>query len=192
MNVKVSELSTVLETIATMSKENMARSIVHELYRNTSFIEELYSSQKKMDMSMFKPVKRTIQEGLEKHMTVYPMINPDVSVTSNNVMDAYGLKGMHIISRYIILLLSNTMFGQDWDNPTLVSDDDQSVLAQNLINANESEYAELFAIFLLSGKFRDHCMNGSVMTNDIMEEINKDVYNRMYTILDQFFVPFFA
>lgn len=192
MNCKVNELSMVLETIATMSKENMARSIVHELYRNTSFIEELYDSQQKMDMNMFKPIKHTIQNGLKRHMTIYPMISPDVATTNNNVVEAYGLKGMHIISRYILLLLSNTMFGQDWDEPTLVSDDDQSVLARNLINANPTEYAELFAIFLLSGKFRDHCMNGSIPTDEVMNEINKDIYNRMYTILDQFFVPFFA
>lgn len=48
-----------------------------------------------------------------------------------------------------------------------------------LENVNKNNLAD----FLLEGKFKEHCHKNSQLNDSIMKQLNKDIYNRVYTLL---------
>ena len=72
--------------------------------------------------------------------------------------------------RYLQELVWGFNYGMQWDKAKIV--------------ASISEKQSL-ASYVLSGKFSECCRNGNCLDNKTMCEINKDIHNRIYTLLVQ-------
>lgn len=70
--------------------------------------------------------------------------------------------------RYLQDITFGLFFGTNWDT---------AVQAEK-IRANQS-----YANYVLAGKFNECCQNGCLLNDATMRIINKDVHNRIYTLL---------
>lgn len=192
MNVKVNELEMVFTAAKEMSEETLSKALVHDIYRNTPELEDMHCALKPMSMEFFRTMKLMMKDKIAVHRSAYKLIDTNVSEAFFRATAAYDCDGPGMLSAYAFTLVATaTMFGNGWDKPTTVDPSEIDVLCRNIVNADPEDIDEIYAIFLLSGKFRDHCYKKTVLSDSIMKEINIDIHNRMYSILiamgDEFF-----
>lgn len=192
MNVKVNELEMVFTAAKEMSEETLSKALVHDIYRNTPELEDMHCALKPMSMEFFRTMKLMMKDKIAVHRSAYKLIDTNVSEAFFRATAAYDCDGPGMLSAYAFTLVTTaTMFGNGWDKPTTVDPSEIDVLCRNIVNADPEDIDEIYAIFLLSGKFRDHCYKKTVLADSIMKEINIDIHNRMYSILiamgDEFF-----
>lgn len=48
----------------------------------------------------------------------------------------------------------------------------------------DAPYGDDIAEYLLSGRFKQACSNGEILNNELMKQINIDVHNRMFTLIE--------
>ncbi len=184
MNVKVNELEMVFTAVKEMSEEKLSKALVHDIYRNTPELEEMHCALKPMSMEFFRTMKLMMKDKIAVHRSAYKLIDTNVSETFFRAAATFDCDGPGMLSAYAFTLVSTAdMFGNGWDKPTTIDPSEIDVLCTNIVNADPEDIDEIYAIFLLSGKFREHCYKKTVLADSIMKEINIDIHNRMYSIL---------
>lgn len=154
-------------------KRKMALGISHYAYRNT-VLEDYHSECIKMDMSFYKKIYRIVYTKLKNAKLLHKYIEnyseekleskEDLDRLLNNVPEDLRFKFM----RYLSEVLFGSMCGVEWD------------LAETLeCNLNGKSLAN----YVLAGNFLECCKNGAILNDKTMRYINKDIHNRIYTLL---------
>lgn len=156
-------------------KRIMARSITHYVYRNT-VLEDYHSKCVKMNMKFYKKMYKVIYTKLEQVKKFYsyiynsPQKFPDIKDMRNclaiidNVPERNKLEAIE----YCEAIWWNMYYGSNWE------------VAERLdINSN----MECEAAYILEGHFIECCKKGEYLNDKIMCYINKDIHNRVYTLL---------
>lgn len=151
----------------------MALSITHYVYRNTR-LEDFHAECVQMDRNFYRIIYNTVRTKLKNVRELQRYIDsfPDADLTNkatldkliNSVPKELQLKFI----RYLQDIMFGLFFGTNWDT---------AVQAEK-IRANQS-----YANYVLAGKFNECCQNGCVLNDATMRIINKDVHNRIYTLL---------
>lgn len=156
-------------------KRIMAKSITHYVYRNT-LIEDYHSQRIKMDMKLYKKIYKVVciklKEVKKFHPYIYnsPQKFPDLKdmrnclIVINSVSEEAKLKAI----KYCEAIWLNMFYGTSWE-----------VAAKLDINSN----MKYEAAYILEGHFIECCKNGEILDNKTMCYINKDIHNRVYTLL---------
>ncbi|MDE6656661.1 MAG: hypothetical protein K2J85_06705 [Anaeroplasmataceae bacterium] len=153
-------------------KRKMALAITHYAYRNT-FLEDYHSESKRLDMNFYNELYSIVDEKLRnvllfhKYIEGYPkeQINKaDIEDLTATVPEELRVKFLE----YLLDILFHSNFGSDWDTAEILE-----------CNLN----GECITDFVLSGHFLECCKNGEILSDKIMCYINKDVHNRIYTLL---------
>jgi len=136
----------------------LALSITHFVYRNTE-LEDYHSECVTMDMDFYKLMYNIVNE----KMSIVARYN---KYLMNKIpLDESEREGLF---PYVDDLDFNCIFGTSWDKAKEIDIDS--------CPANITEY-------ILSGEFLKSCQNGIELDDDAMCNINKDVHNRIYSLL---------
>lgn len=151
----------------------MALSITHYAYRNTR-LEDFHAECVRMDQNFYRIIYNTVRAKLKnvKELQRYIDSFPDADLRNKDTLDELlnsvpeELRLRFI--RYLQEITFGLLFGADWD----------AAIEIEKIRANQSG-----ANYVLAGKFRECCQKGCILNDATMRVINKDVHNRIYTLL---------
>jgi hypothetical protein len=146
-----------------------AKCYAHYLYRNTE-IEDFHAMNSIIDQQLYSRMLRGINYRLHCLKGKSQFVDKVLMLDASFKDDISKLPHQEI-GRTIILcsnILYNTRdMGIDWDDAELVE------------YHNEKQVAR----FILGGKFKELYMKSERLTDDNMKIINKDIHNRIYTLL---------
>lgn len=152
-----------------------ARDYVHYIYRNTE-VEDLHAAAIKMDMSTYEIVKKIVEKQIGKWERNYAMIYDAATISEcKRKMRGMNEQRQSEFAEFVIAIAFFNMakFGSNWD---------EAVEIEPPTNQNIAEY-------VLSGKFLECCKSGTVMDDIAMREINRDIHNRVYTLMINGLIP---
>jgi hypothetical protein len=126
-------------------------------YRNTDDLEELHVQNKikTPDMSFFNQMLENVRTLFDKY---YPHVK---SLLSDEPPSNQLEIDLQEYLRYLICEM------KEWDTPHL----------------KQAPFSGDVAEFVLSGAFKTACEKNQPLTDDKMHVLNKDVYNRFYTLV---------
>ena len=143
--------------------------IVHYIYRNTHIVENSHSANIVMDKSFYSKVYQTVKRKLKTVVEFQkPLSILDDKVTIEQIMNAIPEESRLRFCKYVQEMRFHSVgFGKDWDLPSPV----EEPIGNNL------------AKFILRGKFLECCQDNVYFNDKTMCEVNKDINNRVYTLL---------
>ena len=146
-----------------------ALAITHYVYRNTDIVENNHCRNIVMDMAFYRAVYRSVKRKAEEVVEFKAALS-EVEATQSPESVAALVPEERRLSflRYLLAMMENARsFGGDWDAP----------------NPVEEEVGERYVTFLLGGVFREKCLEHARLNDDAMRAINKDLYDRIYTLV---------
>ncbi len=156
-------------------KREMAYVITRYAYRDTA-LEDFHSISIKMDMSFYKKIYNIVYAKLKKVSLLFKYIEnyqadelknkEDYEKLLDTIPEELKFKFMRFLSEVYELLQQYFEFG--WAPAKIVDCD---------FNGKS------LAKYVLSGRFIECCKNGSILDDKTMCYINKDIHNRIYTLL---------
>ena len=151
--------------IENLTTEQLALHITHYVYRDTNIIENSHSSSATMDEDFYKAVHKVVARNITYTKKFFKLVltcnnQTELMQESNKFDPTTGFAFVHFIGSL------TSKVGTGWDKP---------VSLENVPKSN-------LASFILDGRFKENCDKNVVLTNNVMKEINKDVYNRVYTL----------
>lgn len=151
-----------------------ARNYTHYIYRNTDF-ENLHAEGIKMDMTTYEFMKKIMKKQINKWNRNYDIMYSITSVDNCvEKFDQSNLWKRDFISFYDEMRFLNMgNWGSNWD---------EAVELEKPTNNDLAEY-------ILSGKFLECCKNGAKLTDSTMRELNRDIHNRVYTLVINELMP---
>lgn len=150
----------------TISKEKLALAYTHSIYRNTE-LEDYHSGKVEMNMALYGIIRKIVKEKIEY-----------INVENRKLAKFKSLEALnkHIKEHpnshtymYVAEIYLNSIMGLDWDSPVMSED--------TIINNNN------LADYILKGNFLEYCEKHMRLNDAAMRYINKDVYNRVYTLV---------
>lgn len=157
------------------SKRTLALVITHYAYRNT-VLENYHAENTKMDMEFYKKIYKVVYTNLKKVALYnkYTYKLPDgqhaTKAQLDEILKEVPQKHLFKFLNYFRTII-NTIdykFGSAWDK------------AQELpCDLNGKSPAR----YVLEGHFLECCQAGAFLDDQTMCYINKDVHNRIYTLL---------
>ena len=152
-------------------KRQLSIGIVHYIYRNTPIVEDNHSENIMMDKSFYSKVYQTVKRKLK---TVVEFRKPlsilDDKIPPEQIVRSIPEENRWRFFKYVQeMCFHSTAFGKDWDAPSLI----EEPIGNNL------------AEFILRGRFLERCQNNAHFDDKTMCEVNKDINNRVYTLLVQ-------
>ncbi len=134
----------------------LALSYARYTYRDTSIIEDSHSLMIDMNMNLYDKVKDIVNEKFSE-------FNTAIKKSLNNKAPKTELE-----KNIVTILYIYSLNGDQWDSPISID---------CAFNGDIGEY-------ILGGAFKDGCNKGKPFGDStVMKEINKDVYNRYYTLI---------
>lgn len=149
-------------------KRSLAKAIVHYVYRNTPAVEDSHSDGIVMDDAFYRKIYKSVYNKMflvQKYNGFYCQI--ENSNQLKNFLSSQKLdKPLEFLS-YGQNISHNFIYGKLWDKAELI---------EELPKTNLTSY-------ILSGKFKQYCKEKREFDDNAMRDINKDIYNRIYTLL---------
>lgn len=147
--------------------QRLAIGLTHVIYRNTA-IEDMHSAGAQMDKEFYDDgyfYFKQMMDIADKHKDIYKLflVEEDEKLLSEKWKNPKTTAEEKEIIAGIYFYSLNS----EWDIPTLCSDEQID---------DKTDY-------MLRGKFKEHCDKCSKLNDKVMCEINKDICNRIYTLL---------
>ena len=154
-------------------KRKLSLAIVHYAYRNT-VIEDYHSYGIKMDMNFYKKIYKIVHTKLANVKNFHRYVNlfdatgrkEDFENIIKLVPEEQHFKFMRYFAD--IMYMYKDQFGWEWEPAKLID-----------VNLDNKSYAN----FVLSGNFLESCKNGIILDDKTMCYINKDINNRIFSLL---------
>lgn len=160
---------------------------------NAKCFADARKSEAPIDLVLYKAAKEAAMQEIQKHRRLYPLISKDCDETFFNAEKYCGTSGANIIATYAASLLANARDEQEYDLTGKVGRGELEALSQNIINAKtDVEANELYALFLLNGKFYPYCFSNAKLDENMFKVIKQDIHARMYTVLSEFDLAYFG
>ena len=147
--------------------QKLAIGLTHVIYRNTA-IEDMHSVKAQMDKKFYDDAYLYFKQMIDiadRNKDIYRMYMVD----NSEELLTQKLKNPETTpdAKEIIAGIYFYSLNSEWDIPTLCSDEPTD---------DKTDY-------MLRGKFKEHCEKSSKLNDKVMCEINKDICNRIYTLL---------
>ena len=152
--------------------KKVARSLTHYVYRNTK-LENYHVENAEMNDDVYKTMYKTVYANLKNVKLLHKYVfryegsyaTPgDVKKLISSVPEELQFKFI----RYIQYLIDGFSYGSAWDEAVTLE-----------LPAEKQSLAS----YVLAGKFKEYCDNHICLDDNAMCRINKDVHNRIYTLL---------
>lgn len=156
-------------------RRKMALSITHYVYRNTK-LEDYHAETVKMDQNFYRKIYSIVKAKIKNVQLFQRYVDSFSQEDLNNqaileqlinsVPEELQLRWI----RYLQEIIWGMQYGANWDPAQRMQS----------ISAGQS-----LAGYILAGKFLDCCNDGCILDDDTMRVINRDVHNRVYTLLTE-------
>ncbi len=151
-----------------------AKNIAHYIYRNTDF-ENLHAEGITMDMTTYEFMKKIMRKQINKWKRNIEMI---CNITEENCRELYEplnwWRKLDFKSFYDEMgFLHKGKWGSSWVDAVEVEPPTKKDLTE----------------YILSGKFLEFCQSGAKLTDSTMRELNRDIHNRVYTLVVNNLIP---
>ena len=146
--------------------KTLSRALTHLVYRNTD-VEDFHSYNFIMNEDFYKKVATIVGEKLKSVMRYY---NRLMAISIDDVKRTLQGQKTDIDKGFwdfLEELAFNCACGTNWDDP---------------VQLDELPQADLVS-YILNGRFLQCCMEHRALDDDTMCSINKDINNRIYTLL---------
>ncbi len=147
-------------------EKRLAKSITHYIYRNTA-LEDYHADGVTMSAAFYDTMYGIISEKLK---TVVAETDAFLHCPPEKIQEIFARfspENTDTFERYVIEISFGFHYGTSWDEPVYLTEKPQGDLTA----------------YVLGGQFRAHCEAGACLDDAAMCRINKDVYNRVYTLL---------
>lgn len=157
-----------------ISLENQAFYLSRYIYRDTK-IETYHQENVALSMELYKEMIGIVHENIRKVQRYHNIM---LALQTEKDVDTQLPRMSPAERNEFILYVSYYNF-----------------LSKCLCNWNPPEKIEMLSLpqdlsaFILDGHFRECCNKHSVLTDPVMCYINKDVYNRIYTLMCENILP---
>ena len=151
-------------------KEDLAIALSHYIFRNTE-IEDLHSQGIKMNFKFYL-------ESIDYFGQIVNQVNRNKKIVSLFLKDKWeqvivqkiqnGEIKTNIQKRLCFDLSSYLLMMPDWDKPILLSEKPCKGITR----------------YIFKGKYAEHCVNESILDDKTMCEINHEICNRIYTLIE--------
>ena len=154
-------------------RRSIAKSIVHYAYRNTK-LEDYHAACVKMDKNFYRIIYSIVSKKLnnvrifQRYLDEFPCELINEKTEFDELMKTVPEDLQLRFIRYCQNIMYGLAFGINWDS------------AHRLEGIAEGQS---YANYVLGGKFYECCNSGCVLDDETMCIINKDMYNRIYTLL---------
>lgn len=152
----------------TLSPEAQAYYIVYMVYRSTK-IEDYHTNDAVMDLKLYREMCTIVEQNMKPVLRFHPILRKAQTIEDIDAeMCLMTFSERAAFSEYFTKLSYLSKYRVPWDPPVKL---ELSAKPKNL------------AQFVLEGHFLECCEKHRVLSDSIMYYINKDVYNRIYTLL---------
>lgn len=152
-------------------KRLLAKALTHYVYRNTE-IENVHAENSVMNTQIYKKIYTIVEKQLNKVIKFdkYIMCFDEQKFLQNKeeYLKTLVPESEHQnVLEYFREIFFNMQFGTHWD-----------------LAKTDEEPTELdLTKYILSGEFKKFCDNKICLDDFAMEQINKDIHNKIYTLL---------
>lgn len=151
-------------------KRKLALALTHYVYRNTK-VEDFHADNEILSASLYKKVYAIVKRRVNLVLKYQKYLN-----NLDNFYDRNKIKEIaHSINdsdrlgffKYVGELSFNLLFKPNWDRAELLE-------VTNIQNPTQ---------YILAGHFKECSLKNKPLNNQIMCYINKDIHNRIYTLI---------
>ncbi len=157
-----------------LSKEELAKIFAHFLYRNTA-VEDYHRENVCMDEKLYAAVLRIVTSNLRKvarnHNLLLSVKEEELASVVNAMYPTRAMEFLHYAQEFAFYCTYKPGFG--WDPPVLL----------------QTQPPKDKAVYLLGGEFLRGCTRRWDFDDSAMCRINKDIYNRIYTLVCMGLLP---
>lgn len=157
-----------------LSDEELAKIFAHYIYRTA--VEDFHSRRSaRMDEAFYATVLHTVSSNLRKVARNHRLLAATKEEELERVLTAmYAARAIEFFKyAEVFSYLCKYKVGSNWDDPVLLQTDPPKDKAA----------------YLLDGEFREGCTRHWELDNAAMCSINKDVCNRIYTLMRKGLLP---
>lgn len=151
-----------------ITTQNMSVALVHYIYRDT-VIEDYHSECAIMDEELYEIIYKVVRKNLSRAKRFYPVLREIEGV--EDIVETIRSNFYYPLAKefpcFAAGLIPFQFTNYDWDEA-------KEIECKNFKNP---------ADFVLGGVFEEYCRNHVVLDDKAMCEINKDINNRIYTLL---------
>lgn len=138
------------------------------IYRDT-VIEDYHSNEVALDIEIYHVILKTVAENVEKVLSYHHIVlNIRQQQDVDKELRRMSLPAREEFIRYVMSIHYLSMCKCNWEPPEKIE-----------LLARPKDLAE----FILDGHFIECCKNHCILSDSVMYYINKDIYNRIYTLL---------
>lgn len=149
-----------------------ALAITHYVYRNTK-IEDYHSKSIKMNLDFYRQIYKMVHQKMgnverySKYILKFARSERNGEALTGDEYYSISEEDRIGFVRFYKKIQGEFIYGRSWDLAELVDVNISGTLAR----------------FILDGEFKRHCINNSIFDNKTMKDINKDINNRVYSLI---------
>ena len=151
-----------------ISIELLSIGVAHAVYRNTE-VEDFHAECRLMDKALYDDVYKIVSEKVNLLIKNIPIL---IFVHQNGLLPIEDFKDFSMAELdFLACVLFGIQCGIEWDMP----------------ENNDLYTGGDITEYLLNGEFKKRCDSRSTFDDTVTKPINKDIVNRIYSVLKQFF-----
>jgi hypothetical protein len=177
------DLEPMIKNVGSWDNVRISRAIVTVGYRNT-ILEDIHTN----GTLITDAVRKEIIDGLVMAMNMAYNMQPLIEMELDDIEECI-LNLPEDVNEWIVTYLKEMLFADacssQWDAPSEVEEEIFEELDDELCELDSDDWPEVIADFVLAGKFTYNQENNVVLTDAVMADMNRDVHNRMFTVLER-------
>lgn len=177
------DLEPMIKNVGSWDNARISRAIVTAGYRNT-VLEDIHAN----GTPITDTVREEIIDGLVMAMNMAYNMQPLIEMELDDIEECI-LNLPEDVTSWITEYLREMTFADacssQWDSPSEVEEELFEELDDELCELDSDDWPEVIADFVLAGKFTYNQENNVVLTDAVMADMNRDVHNRMFTVLER-------
>ena len=183
IKIFLNDLEPMIKNVCSWDNARISRAIVTTGYRNT-ILEDIHAN----GTLITDEVRKEIIDGLVMAMNMAYNMQPLIEMELDNIEECI-LNLPEDVTSWIADYLRDMLFADacssQWDTPSEVEEAIFEELDDELCELDSDDWPEVIADFILAGKFTYNQENNIVLTDAVMADMNRDVHNRMFTVLER-------
>lgn len=154
-------------------KQKLAHYLVYYVFRSQDSVIELHGKEVSLNLKIYKriydSVRARMKRVLEFHWALESLKGDTLGeLNIEQLANEFSTRRRHQFVTYVQTIIFNSYKKLNWDTPEAIK---------------PPRAGKVLVGFLLAGEFKDSCIRGEKFDNEAMKRINKDICNRMYTLI---------
>ena len=185
-NIKtfLADLEPMIKNVGSWDNARISRAIVTMGYRNT-ILEDIHANGTPITNEVREEIINELVTDIHMVSDMQPLIEQDIDDIEECILNM-----PEDVNEWIVTYLKEMLFADacssQWDAPSEVEESIFEELDDELCELDSDDWPEVIANFILAGPFAYNQENKVVLTDSVMADMNRDVHNRMFTVLEHF------